>query len=190
LDEVTGQVISVQELLKQTLYRASANILESSARVEIKAKAEAAEDDEDGHVEIIDTDGQMKDICGGKFVVVANSLEYELWDGANGERKRDEDGIAAKHSEKRSSNAVDEHKEVEKAVKIAEEAEKVPSSGVNEGIAEINEGMLIHANASDGPAATAFANGSEVAQTSEPINGKRKAQDDEGEDRAEKKICI
>jgi hypothetical protein len=185
---VTGQVISVEELLKQTLYRASANILESSARAEIKA--EAAKDDEYGHVEITGTDCQMKDIGRGKFVMVANSLEYELWDGANGERKGDEDGITAKHGEKRDSNAVDEHKEAKKAVKIAEETEKVPLSGVDEGIVEVYDGMSIHADGSDGAAVTALANGSAVAQTSEPINGKRKAQDDEGEDRAEKKICI
>ena len=93
---MTGQIISVQELLKQTLYRASAKILESSATAEVPVEVKAAENDGDGCAEITGIDGQMKDMGGGKFVVVANSIDNELSDGAIGNCKGGEDGSAGR----------------------------------------------------------------------------------------------
>lgn len=189
---MTGQVISVQELLKQTLYRTSAKILESSATgevpVKVKAEAEAAEDDEDGYVEITGTDGQMKDMGGGKFVVVANSMDYELSDGAIGNCKGGEDGSAGERTEKEILGAVDGNEEAENAVETIKVAQKCALVGLDMEMAEADEGMKqIQA---DEPAAIPLENVSEVVGTSEPSNGKRKAEDDEGEDRAEKKVCI
>jgi hypothetical protein len=185
---VTGQIISVQELLKQTLYRASAKILESSATAEVPVEVKAAENDGDGCAEITGIDGQMKDMGGGKFVVVANSIDNELSDGAIGNCKGGEDGSAGERAEKEIPGAADGNGQAEDATETIEVAQEYALVGLDTEMAEAEEEMkLIQA---DRPVATTLENVSEVVGPSESSNGKRKAEDDEGQDRAEKKVCI
>jgi hypothetical protein len=70
---VTGTVISLRELLKKTLHRASAKILETSAVDECGKD----EDDDDDEVQVYGTDGQMKNMGGGRFIVVKTPKHFE-----------------------------------------------------------------------------------------------------------------
>jgi hypothetical protein len=95
---VTGEVIILGELLQKTLYRASAKILESSAIIEDE---DEYEDDDDDEVQVYGTDGQMKDMGEGKYVVVKTRRAFEVSGVANGKRKMGEDPEGGEPAEKR-----------------------------------------------------------------------------------------
>lgn len=103
---MAGAVVTLRELLKKTLYRASAKILESSAIVE-----DEDEDEEDDEMQLYGTDGQMKDMGGGKFVVVKTQRRFEVSGLTNGKRKIEEDLRFGERAEKRVCNS--SHKIVE-----------------------------------------------------------------------------
>jgi hypothetical protein len=150
--------------LKKTLYRASAKTLVSSAMLEEEG-IEDDEDDDDGYIPITGTDGDMKDMGGGKLVVVASSMDFEL-SGGN-----------------RFSAIVDGRDVAEKAIETVEQIEERALVGVDVDTAETG------GNGGTRPAAIPLENGSGVVETSEPANGKRKAEEDKAEDRAGKKVC-
>ena len=72
--------------MKKTLYRASAKILESSTI----AEDEDYDEEDEEEVQVFGTDGQMKDMGGGKFVVVETQKRFEVSGVVNGKRKTEE----------------------------------------------------------------------------------------------------
>lgn len=84
-----------------TLYRASSKILESSALVKVEDG-----DDDDDDVEILGTDGRMKDMGGGKFVVVKSRKAYEA--PLQAKRKLEEGSDLVERAGKRVCTSLDE----------------------------------------------------------------------------------
>ena len=110
LDEETGDVITLRELLKKTLYRASAKMLESSVPASprplltpnaIESEDEEDEDDDDEAVQVFGTDGQMKDRGGGKFVVVKGKKQVKSSRFDAAKRKLQDDQDLVDHAEKK-----------------------------------------------------------------------------------------
>jgi hypothetical protein len=109
LDEVTSKVVSLRELLERTLYRASSKILEPSTIVE-----DMDDDEEDEEVQVFGTDGQMKDMGGGKFIVV-KAQKYSKVSGVVIEKlTREEDGTLSVCAEKRVCTQSDKGPECRK----------------------------------------------------------------------------
>ena len=125
---MTGEVVALREVLHR--YRASPKVLPSSTTSVVEAE------DSDDYIEVTGTDGQMKNLE-GQFVVVDNSMEYEL------------------------SRPV-----------VTSKPEATTMSEKTRAATPLEEG------------------GSEVVETSAPVNGKRKADDDVVEEHAEKRVCL
>jgi hypothetical protein len=168
--------------LKKTLYRASPKILGSSM-----AEEEAVVDTEDDYVPVTGTDGHMKDMGGGKFVVVENSMDVEL-SGVNKKLKAIGDEVISPHAEKRVCTAEDSRNVAKEATETVDQAEKRALAGVDVETAETTGGGGMKPLGVGEPATSPLESSLKVVETTESANGKRKAE--EGEDRSGKKVCI
>lgn len=110
LDDITGDVVTLRELLRKTLERASAKMLESSVPPSPRPlltpnstegeEDEEYEDDED-EVRVFGTDGQMKDMGGGRFVVIKCEKQVQVSGFVTAKRKLQEDQDFGTRAEKK-----------------------------------------------------------------------------------------
>jgi hypothetical protein len=167
----------------KTLHRASAKILETSA-VDECGKDE--DDDDDDEVLVYGTDGQMKNMGGGKFIVVKTPKQFEVSRLFTGKPKIEEDHFGDR-AEKRSG----EQRESGKDMIVIISALAFANSSVGVDKLTIVAAGLGKQNSIQEPATVPPENDLGLAETLEPtFNGKRKAEEDEPQDRVEKKVCV
>jgi hypothetical protein len=186
---VTGTVISLRELLKKTLHRASAKILESSAVVECGKD----EDDDDDEVQVYGTDGQMKNMGGGRFIVVKTPKHFEASRFSTGKPNIVEDCFGDS-DEKRISNFVTEggeRKESDKGMILTTSSSAFANSPIGADKLTIVAPRRVKQNSMREPATIPPENDLGLTETLEPtFNRKRKAEDADPLDREEKKVCV
>jgi hypothetical protein len=155
LDEVTGEVISLRELLKKTLYRDSAKMLESfvppstpSNLISVVTGGEEDDEDDDG-VRVFGTDGQMKDMGGGRFIVIQSQKQVQASGSVPAKRKLQK-AFGERAEKKVCSSSSNERDVVDKVViesdptlgKFAENSVSLPVVEVAECV-EPDEGMFV-----------------------------------------------
>jgi hypothetical protein len=177
---VTGTVISLRELLKKTLHRASAKIPESSAVDEYGKDG----DDDDDEVQVYGTDGQMKNMGGGRFIVVKTPKHFEASRFSPEKPDKMEDCVGDS-TETRICNFVTkggERKESDKGMILT-----IWFSAISTIVAA----GRVKQNSMQEHATVPPENDLGLAETLEPtFNGKRKAEDADRQDRVEKKVCV
>ncbi len=169
----------------KTLHRASAKILETSV---VDERGED-EDDDDDEVQVYGTDGQMKNMGGGKFIVVKTPKQSEASRSVNGKPKIEEDDFGDR-AEQRICNS-GEQKESGKDMIVIIPSSVFANSTVGVDKLRIGAAGRIEQNSIQEPATVPPENDLGLAETLEPtFNGKRKAEEYEPQDRVEKKVCV
>jgi hypothetical protein len=186
---VTGTVISLRELLKKTLHRASAKIPESSAVDEYGKDG----DDDDDEVQVYGTDGQMKNMGGGRFIVVKTPKHFEASRFSPEKPDKMEDCVGDS-TETRICNFVTkggERKESDKGMILTIWFSAITNSPVGADKSTIVAAGRVKQNSMQEHATVPPENDLGLAETLEPtFNGKRKAEDADRQDRVEKKLCV
>ena len=149
--------------------------------------------DDDDEVQLYGTDGQMKNMGGGRFIVVKTPKHFEATRFSNGKPNIVEDCFGDS-DEKRICNFVTkggEREESDKGMILTTSSSAFANSPIGADKLTIVAAGRAKQNSVREPATVPPENDLGSAETLEPtFNGKRKAEDADPQDRVEKKVCV